>query len=121
MEYQTTVSAQEPIVITIGNFDGIHLGHQHLLHEVGELARTLQCKPVLVTFWPHTVQIVRPEIDIRYLTTQHEKLALAKQCGGIADSIVITFTTEVAAMTAEDFMNYLCQRLSIRGIVVGAN
>jgi len=36
MEYQTTLSAHEPIAITIGNFDGIHLGHQRLLHEVGE-------------------------------------------------------------------------------------
>ena len=121
MEYQTTLSAHEPIAITVGNFDGIHLGHQRLLHEVGELARTLQCKPVLVTFWPHTLLVVRPEIDIRYLTTQDEKLALAKQYGGIVDSIVITFTPEVAAMSAEDFMNQLCQRFSIQGMVFGAD
>lgn len=121
MEYQTTLSPHEPIAITIGNFDGIHLGHQRLLHEVGELARTLQCKSVLVTFWPHTLLVVRPDIDIRYLTTQDEKLALAKQYGGIADSIVITFTPEVAAMSAEDFINHLCQRFSIQGMVVGAD
>jgi len=121
MEYQTTLLAHEPIAITIGNFDGIHLGHQRLLHEVGKLARTLHCKPVLVTFWPHTLLVVRPEINIRYLTTQDEKLALAKQYGGIVDSIVITFTPEVAAMSAEDFMNQLCQRFSIQGIVVGAD
>jgi len=121
MEYQTTLSPHEPITITIGNFDGIHLGHQRLLHEVGEMARTLQCKPVLVTFWPHTLLVVRPDIDIRYLTNQDEKLALAKQYGGIADSIVITFTPEVAAMSAEDFMNHLCQHFSIHGMVVGAD
>ncbi len=121
MEYQTTLSSHEPIVITIGNFDGIHLGHQYLLHEVRELALALQCKPVLVTFQPHTLLIVRPDIDIRFLTTQDEKLALAKRYGGIADNIVITFTPEVAAMSAEDFMNELCQRFSIQGIVVGAD
>ncbi|HEY4035578.1 MAG TPA: bifunctional riboflavin kinase/FAD synthetase [Ktedonobacteraceae bacterium] len=121
MQYQTTLSAHEPIAITIGNFDGIHLGHQRLLHEVGELARALRCKPVLVTFWPHTLLVVRPDIDIRYLTTQDEKLVLAKEYGGIADSIVIAFTPEVAAMSAEDFMNQLCQRFSIQGIVAGAD
>jgi riboflavin kinase / FMN adenylyltransferase len=121
MEYQTTLSSNEPIAITIGNFDGIHLGHQHLLHEVVELARTLQCKPVLVTFCPHTLLVVRPDIDIRYLTTQDEKLALAEQYGGIADNIVITFTPAVAAMSAEDFMDEICQRFSIRGLVVGAD
>lgn len=121
MEYQTTLSSHEPIAITIGNFDGIHLGHQRLLHEVGALARTLECKPVLVTFWPHTVLVVRPDIDMRYLTTQDEKLALAKQYGGIADHIIITFTPEIAAMSAEDFMNEICQRFSIKGIVAGAD
>ncbi len=121
MEYQTTLSPHEPIVITIGNFDGIHLGHQRLLHKVGELAQTLQCKPVLVTFWPHTLLVVRPEIDIRYLTTQDEKLALAKQYGGMADGIVIAFTPAVAAMSAQDFMDHLCQHFSIQGLVVGAD
>ena len=121
MEYQTTLSPHEPIAITIGNFDGIHLGHQRLLHEVGELARTLECKPVLVTFCPHTLLVVRPDVDIRYLTTQDEKLALAKQYGGIADNIVITFTPQVAALSAEDFMDELCQRFSIKGLVAGAD
>jgi len=121
MEYQTTLSPHEPIVITIGNFDGIHLGHQRLLHEVGRLAQTLQCKPVLVTFWPHTLLVVRPEIDLRYLTTQDEKLALAKQYAGIADSIVIAFTPQVAAMSATDFMDHLRRHFSLQGLVVGAD
>lgn len=121
MEYQTTLSPYEPIAITIGNFDGIHLGHQRLLHEVGELARTLECKPVLVTFHPHTIRVVRPDVDIRYLTTQDEKLALTRLYGGIADNIVITFTSQVAALSAEDFMDELCQRFSIKGLVAGAD
>jgi riboflavin kinase/FMN adenylyltransferase len=121
MEYQTTLSPHEPIIITIGNFDGIHLGHQRLLHEVGRLAQALQCKPVLVTFCPHTLLVVRPDIDLRYLTTQDEKLALAKQYAGIADSIVIAFTSEVAAMSATDFMDHLRQHFSLQGLVVGAD
>jgi riboflavin kinase/FMN adenylyltransferase len=121
MEYQTTLADGTPIAITIGNFDGIHLGHQRLLYELREQARRLACTPVLVTFSPHTLLVVRPTLDLRYLTTLDEKLVLASQYGKIADNIVISFTPEVAAMSAEDFMDQLRQRFSLRGIVVGAD
>jgi riboflavin kinase / FMN adenylyltransferase len=120
-EYHATIQANEPIVITIGNFDGIHLGHQRLLHETCEMAQTFHCKPVLVTFSPHTIAVVRPQIELQYLTTLPEKLALAKYYGNVSDSIIITFTPEVAAMSADAFMNDLCQRFSIQGIVIGAD
>ena len=121
MDYQTTLSTNRPIAITIGNFDGIHLGHQRLLHEVCAQARALHCTPAMVTFSPHTLQVLRPGSDIRYLTTRDEKLLLAAQYGGVAESIIITFTPEVAAMSAEDFMHDLCTHFSIRGIVAGSD
>lgn len=118
-EFQTTLSKETPIALTIGNFDGIHLGHQRLLHKVCAMAERLHCTPVIVTFQPHTLMVVRPNIDVRYLTTLEEKLALAEAYGGVADSIVIKFTPEVAALSAEDFMDHLRARFTIRGIVVG--
>ncbi len=120
-EFQATIKANDPSVVTIGNFDGIHLGHQRLLYETCEMAQALQCKPVLVTFSPHTLAVVRPQAEPRHLTTLEEKLALAKYYGGIADSIIIKFTPEVAAMSADAFMHDLRQRFSIQGIVVGAD
>jgi len=121
MEYQTTLSAKEPIAITLGNFDGIHLGHQRLLQELRNTAEQLACIPVLVTFAPHTLQVIRPDLDLQYLTTQDEKLALAQRYGQIDHTIVISFTPDVARMNAEDFINQLCQRFTIRGIVVGSD
>jgi riboflavin kinase/FMN adenylyltransferase len=121
MEYVTTISANEPIVITIGNFDGIHKGHQHLMHVLRETAEELNSKPVLLTFSPHTLMVVRPDIDLHYLTTLEEKLALTKKYGGIADSIVINFTPEVAALEAHEFMDNLLSQFTIKGFVVGAN
>jgi riboflavin kinase/FMN adenylyltransferase len=120
-EYRATLKANEPSVITIGNFDGIHLGHQSLLHETCEMARALDCKPVLVTFSPHTLAVVRPQVELRQLTTLEEKLALVRYYGGIADSIIVMFTPAVAAMSAEAFMDELSQHFSIQGIVVGAD
>lgn len=119
-EFQTTISEHTPIVLTIGNFDGIHLGHQRLLNEVCRLAQTLQSTPVMATFSPHTLMVVRPDITIGYLTTLEEKLALAQHYG-VRDSITIQFNRGVAALSAEDFMNRLCARFSIRGIVVGTD
>ena len=121
MEYTTTLSTIEPIAITIGNFDGVHRGHQRLMHELHATAQELDCKPVLVTFSPHTLAVVRPDIDLQCLTTLEEKLTLTKQYGHIADSIVIAFTPAVKAMNAEEFIQSLSEHLSIRGIVVGAN
>lgn len=121
MQYTTTVAANTPITITIGNFDGIHRGHQHLLHEVRIVAQTLQSTPVLVTFAPHTLLVIRPDANIYYLTTLEEKLALARQYGGIKDNIVINFTREVASMTATEFLDYLRAQFTLKGLVVGEN
>ncbi|TMD25328.1 MAG: riboflavin biosynthesis protein RibF [Chloroflexi bacterium] len=121
MEYETTVTRTEPIVITIGNFDGVHIGHQRLMHELRNTAQQLNSKPVLITFSPHTLIVVRPDIDVRYLTTLEEKLALAKKYGGIADSIVINFTPAVAAISAGEFMQELSAHFNIKGMVVGTN
>ena len=121
MEYVKTISANEPIAITIGNFDGVHKGHQHLMHVLRETAEELNSTPVLLTFSPHTLMVVRPDTDLHYLTTLEEKLALTKKYGGIADSIVINFTPEVAALEAHEFMDILLKHFTIKGFVVGAN
>jgi len=121
MEYTTTIAANQPIAITIGNFDGVHKGHQRLMHQLLETAQKLNSKPVLITFSPHTLMVVRPDIDIRYLTTLEEKLTLTKDYGQIADYIVIKFTPAVAAMSASDFMQYLTTHFSIKGMVIGTN
>jgi riboflavin kinase / FMN adenylyltransferase len=121
MEYTTTLADKRPIVITIGNFDGIHLGHQYLLHELKYLADELKATPVMVTFSPHTVMVLRPDVHFQCLTTIDERLALAERYGGISESIIVHFTPEVIAMSAESFMDELCTHFSVRGLVVGAN
>lgn len=121
MQYSTTLTRIEPIVITIGNFDGIHKGHQELMRNVCQLAQALNSTPVLVTFQPHALKVVRPDLDVRCLTTLDEKLALTKAYGGIADSVVIEFTPAVAAMSATEFMDDLCANFQVRGLVIGAN
>lgn len=121
MEYTTTLLNNKPIVITIGNFDGIHKGHQCLMHELCAMAQRLHCTPVMITFSPHTLMVVRPDLYVRYLTTLEEKLALVTRFGGITDTIVIHFTPEVAAMSATDFLDTLRSHFTIKGLIVGEN
>lgn len=121
MEYVTTLASKEPIAITIGNFDGIHRGHQRLLHELHMVAEELRCTPVMVTFSPHTLLVVRPDVDLQCLTTLEEKLALAKRYGHIDESIVIHFTPEVAALTAAEFLDALRADFDIKAMVVGVD
>jgi riboflavin kinase/FMN adenylyltransferase len=121
MKFDTTLSENEPIAITIGNFDGIHRGHQNLMLQLRETAAELHCKPVLVTFSPHTLMVVRPDIDVQVLTTLEEKLALTQRYGGIDESLVISFTPEVMAISASDFLDSLRAHFHIRTLVVGEN
>ena len=121
MDFVTTLSENASIAITIGNFDGIHRGHQHLLRQLGMVAQPLDCKPVMVTFSPHTLLVVRPDIQLECLTTLEEKLDLAKRYGGVAESIVIHFTKDVAALTAGQFLDELRAHFDIRAMVIGTN
>ena len=121
MDFITTVSGNAPIAITIGNFDGIHRGHQRLLHELVAVAQASGCTPVMVTFSPHTLLVVRPTIQLECLTTLAEKLALAQRYGQVADSIVVHFTPEVAALTADAFLDELRAHFNIQAMVVGTN
>lgn len=91
------------------------------MHELRKTAQELNCTPVLVTFSPHTLMVVRPDIDVRYLTTLEEKLALTTKYGDIADSIIITFTQAVAAMSASEFMQDLTAHFTIKALVIGTD
>ena len=121
MDYTTTLVKNDPIVITIGNFDGIHKGHLRLMQALRTMAQTIDAKPVLVTFDPHTLLVVRPDINLHCLTTLEEKLALTALYGNIPDNIVISFTSQVAKMSANDFLESLGERFLLRGMVVGVD
>jgi riboflavin kinase / FMN adenylyltransferase len=121
MDYTKTLTKNDPIVITIGNFDGIHKGHLRLMQALRTMAQTVDARPVLVTFDPHTLLVVRPDINLQCLTTLEEKLELTALYGRILDSIVISFTSQVAQMSANDFLESLRERFLLRGMVVGVD
>lgn len=106
-------------VVTVGNFDGVHLGHKAILARVCQRARELGSQAVALTFDPHPLKVLRPETPLPLLTTPEQKLELL-QAAGLAAVVVLPFTREFAALPARDFVRqYFCERLKVREVVVG--
>ncbi len=106
-------------VVTIGNFDGVHLGHRAILTRVVQRARELEAQAVAVTFDPHPLKVLRPEMDMPLLTTPGQKIDLLA-AAGLAAVVVLPFTREFAALPAREFVErYFLERLRVREVVVG--
>jgi riboflavin kinase/FMN adenylyltransferase len=104
---------------TIGNFDGVHLGHRAILARVCGRARELAAQAVAITFEPHPLKVLRPEANLPLLTTPEQKLQLLA-AAGLDAVVVLPFTPEFAAMSARDFVTqYFFERLRVREVVVG--
>ncbi len=109
-------------VVTIGNFDGVHLGHQHVIRRAGEVADELGvARVVAVTFDPHPIAVLRPEHAPPTLTTVAARVELLA-AAGIDDVLVIPFSREIAAWSPEQFIqDILVDALHAKAVVVGAN
>ena len=110
-----------PSAVTIGNFDGIHIGHQHLFREVAAAARTHGAKPTVLTFDPHPACVVAPERAPRLLTTPEERIALMSQYG-IEQVLLLPFTPQIAKLSPEEFVaEIVVKALGAKMVVVGEN
>lgn len=89
-------------VVTIGNFDGVHLGHQHLAAGVVQRSRELGVEAVAVTFDPHPEQVLRPEAGLRLLCTPAQRAQLLARCG-IGVVVELPFDRAVAGTPAAEF------------------
>lgn len=108
-------------VITLGNFDGVHLGHQELVRMVIRRARETGAASMVVTFRPHPLKILAPDKCPPLISIYEEKIKLFERLG-IDVLVKIPFTVEFSSMTPEDFVkNILCDTLGAREIFVGCN
>src|SRR5215831_8056169 len=94
-------SIRRPSVLTLGVFDGLHLGHQAIVHTVVERALLINATPTLITFDPHPRQVLKPETAPPLLQTFHQKMEGLRNLG-IEQVVVLEFNQELAAMYAED-------------------
>ena len=114
----SSVAPPKEAVLTIGVFDGVHLGHKHLISEVKGIASKQGMLSGVVTFRKHPVEQVEPEASLPYLTSLQEKLKLIK-AEGVDFVVALTFDRKLADLTARDFVGLLRNYLRMRALVVG--
>lgn len=107
-------------VVTIGTFDGVHLGHQAIFKEMKRMAEEVQGETVVVTFHPHPRQVLQIGTEtLRFICTQEEKLRKFEEFG-IDHVVIIPFTKEFAATPSEQFIKeYIIDHLHPAVMVVG--
>ena len=110
---------QRPTVLTLGVFDGLHLGHQLIIRTVAERARAVGAIPTVITFDPHPRSVLHPESSPPLLQTLDQKVE-GFGILGIEQTIVIRFTTEFSKVSAKDFLrDVVKERLQAREVYLG--
>jgi riboflavin kinase/FMN adenylyltransferase len=110
-----------PSVATIGNFDGVHRGHQWVIAEVVARARVLGLPSIAITFDPHPARVIRPEASFPLITPLAEKLRLL-EATGIETVLILPFTEGFSRMTARSFATQVLQEtLHVKELHEGEN
>nr|HID58522.1 bifunctional riboflavin kinase/FAD synthetase [Desulfobacterales bacterium] len=109
------------LVITIGNFDGVHIGHQAIFAHVIEKAKKVNGVSGVMTFEPHPIRVLHPENRLPLITLYEQKVELIAK-SGIDVLICVPFTTEFASITPHDFVKkILYEAIGVKAIIIGAD
>ena len=112
------VSPRKDMLLTIGVFDGVHLGHKYLLSQLTERARQQDLLSGVVTFRQHPQEVLAPQTELPFLTNLAERTDLLKS-EGVEAIVTLFFTSELARLSARQFVGLLKKYLRMRGLVVG--
>ena len=114
-----TSAPDGPVALTIGNFDGVHRGHQAMLARLIEAAEDLRLPPAVLTFDPHPREFFSPSSAPPRLSTLRSKLALFRAYG-VATTFIARFDARLASRTADEFVTQILERqLHVRWLLVG--
>ena len=119
--YTTTLRLPLPSVITVGSFDGVHLGHQALLQQVTQYAKQNNCQSVIITFDPHPQEVMQTRSDFFLINTLEQKITLFEKLG-IDTVVVIPFSKTLSQKSAFDFFEeYIFSKINVKAIFMGPN
>jgi riboflavin kinase/FMN adenylyltransferase len=112
------LSVKKETLLTIGVFDGVHLGHKYLISQLKEYARQQNLLSGIVTFRQHPQEVLSPQSKLPFLTDLSQRAELLKN-EGIEAIITLSFTRELAQLSAGQFLSLLKEYIRMRGLVIG--
>jgi len=112
------VALDRDTALTVGVFDGVHRGHRHLLAWLKDRAAARGLVSGVITLHPHPALVLNPRAPVVYLTSLEERVELLR-AGGVDFVLPVTFTPEVARLSAREFVGLLIERLRMRFFLVG--
>lgn len=112
-------NANKPTIVTIGTFDGVHLGHKKILEQIVENAHSQNCESLVLTFFPHPRTILQADSEMKQLNTLAEKTNLLSALG-IDNLVIHAFDAAFSRLTAEEFVKQvLVDTFKIKKIIIG--
>ena len=106
-------------VVTIGTFDGVHIGHQKIIQRLIEVGNNKGLTPTILTFFPHPRMVLQKDADIKLLNTLDEKKQILEQFG-LKNLVVKKFTKEFSRLTAQEFVEtVLVKQLNAKHVIIG--
>ncbi len=121
MQVETELAKFTPekdMLLTIGVFDGVHLGHRHLIARLAELAQKSGLSSGVITFSRHPREVLAPRTSLPFLTDIERRIELLRN-EGVEAVIPLSFTTELAKLSPQEFLGLLKKHLRMRGLVIG--
>ena len=112
------LSPEKDMLLTIGVFDGVHLGHKYLISQLKELARQQDALSGVITFRQHPQEVLSPQTKLPFLTDLDQRTNLL-QNEGVEAIITLSFTPELARLSPGQFLGLLKKYLRMRGLVIG--
>lgn len=111
--------SKQPTIITIGTFDGVHIGHQKIIQKLTKTAKKSNLQSVVLTFFPHPRMVLQQDADIKLLNTIDERLQILNSFG-VQHTLVKTFTKDFSNLSAYDFVKtILVDELNAKQIIIG--
>lgn len=108
-----------PLALSIGMFDGVHLGHQSIIHKLNTIAQVKNLESAILTFWPHPRKVFNPDDDLKLLNTIDEKKYLLQK-NGLQHLFLKEFDKDFRNLTGEEFVKQiLVEKLQVKHLIVG--
>ncbi|WP_294247081.1 bifunctional riboflavin kinase/FAD synthetase [uncultured Chryseobacterium sp.] len=115
----TEYSSQKPLALSLGMFDGVHLGHKSIIDELNAVGARNNLETAILTFWPHPRFVFNPDGNLKLLNTIHEKQHLMERYG-IANLFLKEFDEEFRNLTGEEFVRkILIGQLNVKYLIIG--